>query len=133
MSLVTAAEVLAIMGEEDTVSCDAQIAVADLIVTEQLTGKGLSDALMTTVELYLAAHLTLLSLENGPLAKKMVNTSSEGYHDIYGPGLQSTRFGQTACMLDTSGTLSQMTASVVKPAMTAMFSVVGTQNTDPLW
>ncbi len=133
MALVTAAEVLAIMGESDETACDMQITVADTIVTEQLSNKGLSDATLTAITLYLSAHFTLLSVENGPLAKKMVNTSSEGYHDIYGPGLQATRFGQTACLLDVTGTLSQMTASVSKPAMTAMFSVVGTQNTSSLW
>jgi hypothetical protein len=61
------------------------------------------------------------------LTKKEVNTAVEMYRgEIYGPGFLSTRFGQTACMLDTTGTLSAMANGAGKAVLTALFETVGT-------
>jgi hypothetical protein len=129
MPLVTAAEVRAAMGEPDTTECDMFIAVADVMVSEQLASASLTLLTKKNICLYLAAHLTLLSKENGPLAKKMIMDVTEGYHDVYGPGLMSTRFGQIAVMLDTSGTFAALSQQAAKPRLPALFTVVGSNST----
>lgn len=132
MPLVTPQQVLQLTGEASTVDCTMQIDVADTIVQENLVPLALfSAATLANIELYLAAHLLLVSLENGPLVKKEVNTAVEMYRgEVYGPGFLSTRFGQTACMLDTSGTLSAMANGATKPMLAAMFEVVGNNPAD---
>lgn len=105
------------------------------MVDENLVGKGLSEVTLTHIELYLAAHFALLSLENGPLAKKMVGEANEGYHNVYGKGLLATRFGQQAILFDTTGTLSEIANRAQNTnRRTALFEVVGNNPaTDVQW
>lgn len=126
MALVTDLEVIAITGEGLSTDCELQISVADTIVTENLSGQGLTPATLKNIELYLAAHFVLLTVENGPLAKKALGEGVEGYHNVYGPGLMSTRFGQMAILLDTTGILAGQAQAAAKPKLTALFTVVGT-------
>lgn len=134
MARVTANEVRAIMGEPVATSVDAQIAIATTLVDDNLVGQGLSDAALKNIELFLSAHFTLLTIENGPLAKKMIGEASEGYHNVYKGGLLSTRFGQQAVMIDTSGILAALSDRSENPGRkTATFEVVGTTPTTTSW
>ncbi len=126
MARVTSTVVQGILGEPLTTNVDFAISVATLLVDENLVGVGLSDAALVNIEGYLAAHFQLLTMENGPLARKTIGETSEYYHDVYKAGFGSTRFGQAAMMLDTSGTLSQLAALAEKPMKQALFTVVGT-------
>lgn len=85
------------------VFCDT----AALIRSEDLSGVGLSDDRLDKVELYLAAHFACLTYENGGLTSKRIANSGESYLALgaYKQGLPSTRFGQAALSLDSSGTL----------------------------
>ena len=97
--------------------------IANIIRVEDFSTASLSPGRLDMIELNLAAHFAVVSQEYGGLTSQTVGTSEERYHifsdKLY--GLASTRFGQQALALDTSGVLSTMTASPLK----ALFRVVG--------
>lgn len=98
------------------------IELAALVVDEQMVGLGLSDERLKMIELYLAAHLASISIERGaPRRLRQGETVEEFFQDV-GPGLRQTRFGQTAMMIDTTGTLSDLSTGSGKPK--AQFRVV---------
>lgn len=100
----------------------------NVVPSAPLTGTGtISNATLKFIELMLAAHFTLLTVENGPLAKKMVGDASEGYHHVYKGGFLSTRFGQQAVAMDPTGILAQLSDKSENPGRkSALFTVVGT-------
>lgn len=117
MPLVTDAEVKALIAT--TRDTTPFIASADLIVSENLAGLGLSDDRLKQIELYLAAHFVAVTEERGGLKSKKIGEASEGYA-ISGRGFSLTRFGQQAIDFDTSGTLKGISSA----AYTARFMVV---------
>ena len=118
MALVTDAEVKEIIDtNRDTTPF---IDVADLLITESLSGKGLSNARLTKIELYLAAHFATVTEERGGLTRSGVGDAVEAYNVEPGKGLLSTRYGQQAIALDSSGTLT----SLSREALKAEFRVV---------
>lgn len=85
---------------------------ANMVVTEQLHGKGLSDARLKSIEKWLAAHFSLTLTERGGLSSSSVNLSKETYTDMVPrigqnapEGYLVTRYGKQAIALDTTGTL----------------------------
>ncbi len=111
MALVTDSEVKTVIDtSRDTTPF---ITVADLLVTEELSDKGLSDARLKQIELYLAAHFTAITTEKGGLVYQKMGDSEEQYDFKSGTGygLNLTRFGQQAMQLDTSGTLRGLISS----------------------
>lgn len=106
MALVTDNEVKALIDtERDTTPF---INIAHLVVSEQLSGKGLSTDRLTQIELYLAAHFTAVTEERGSLKSIKIGESTDTFDTMAGQGLKLTRFGQQAISLDTSGTLKSM-------------------------
>lgn len=97
--------------------------MAALIRTETLASAGLSAARLDLIELNLAAHYAIVSIERGGLTAQAVGQSNEHFHLISDKvyGLASTRFGQQALALDTSNSLTGMASSPLK----ALFTVVG--------
>lgn len=86
------------------------IQAATLLVDEKLAGKGLSEDLLKTLELFLAAHFAVLSIERGGLTVMKVGDALEEYQmrDIKAFGLASTRFGQQAIVMDPTNTLASL-------------------------
>ena len=97
-------------GQKDLTSF---IETANLLVDENLVGKGMSDALLKQVELYLAAHFAAINIERGGLMKSKLGDSEDTYSraDFKGSGLGLTRYGQQAIAMDNSGILGTMSAS----------------------
>lgn len=96
---------------------DAFIATATLMVDETLVGQGLSDARLIQIELWLAAHFVAVAEERGALLGSNKGESEEEYGVKVGEGLNMTRFGQQALMLDTTGLLAEQgTNTSVKKA-----------------
>jgi hypothetical protein len=95
---------------------------ATMIVDEELVGKGLSDNRLKFIELHLASHFTVLSIEKGGLTRQKLDEAEEGYRQDFTskPNLSMTRYGQQALALDTSGSLSKLDS----PAGKAEFRVV---------
>lgn len=99
------------------------IDTANLLVNEELASSGLSADRLKQVELYLAAHFAIVTLERGGLTRQKIGESEDFYQSWTNTelGLQSTRYGQQASMLDTSGKL----AALAKGTLRAEFRVVG--------
>lgn len=104
---VTADEVREIV--ETSITDDAlatnHITTANLIVDEHLATSGLSDDMLKRIELYLAAHYVALTEERGGLTRNKLGDGDESYANVYEAGYHSTRFGQTALSLDSTGLL----------------------------
>ena len=83
------------------------IDTANIIVTDLLAGEGLSDAKLAQIELYLSAHFVCM---NDPrIRNEEAGDALAAYQMIkVGTGLDSTSYGQTAMMLDTTGKLKEM-------------------------
>lgn len=82
---------------------------ADLIVGEQLEGRGMSVARLESIARYLTAHFITVLVERGGLTSQEVDNARETYGSPKeGAGLAMTRYGQQAIALDSSGTLKAM-------------------------
>ena len=110
-ALVTDAEVRAILdGVDPSLSLTPFIDQADMFITEDLAGKGLTALRLKNIELNLAAHYYTISKERGGLTLQRIGEAEERYGgvDISYTGFKSTRFGQQALAMDTSGTLQSL-------------------------
>lgn len=87
------------------------IADAGLIVSENLSGKGLSAGRLDLIHKYLAAHFVTLVEERGGLSRFKMGDASEEYAIQKGMGFAQTRYGQNALDLDTTGTLKGITST----------------------
>ncbi len=119
-SRVTADEVGELIDTDRTL--DSFIITASLIVTEELASAGHSNARLTQIELYLAAHFVALAEERGGLQRWQVGDSAELIANVYDKGFQMTRYGQQAMALDTSGALSAMSST--SKHLSALLTVV---------
>ncbi len=90
------------------------IETANSIVDERLVGtltpalSYLSDATLTQIEKYLAAHF--VALVDTPTSREGVSVISESVQQKVDLGLLYTKYGQQAVLLDATGTLRDMTA-----------------------
>lgn len=127
---VTSSEVhglLNSLGDQALIDLSAQIDAANLIVTEDLAGSGLSDDRQRLISLYLAAHFATITLYNGGLTHLETGQSVEKYVGTtqFDQGLTRTNWGQQAVILDGTGTLAQNAS----PKLKAEFRVVGSKMT----
>ncbi len=109
MTRVTSSEVKGLI--KTSFDVDPFIATSNLLVDESLVGQGLSDARLTQIELWLAAHFTAVAEERGALLASDKGDSEEEYGLKVGEGLNMTRFGQQALLLDTTGILADIGSS----------------------
>jgi len=79
------------------------ITTANTIVNSNLTGKGLSDNVLKQIEMWLSAHL-IASTYNRQAQSKKVGDAKDDYAKL-GMNFKSTTYGQTAILLDSSGSL----------------------------
>lgn len=97
------------------------ITTASLLVDEELVGTNQSSTRLKQIELYLAAHFAALTEEGAALTSTRTGKSEDEYAPgIFGESLRSTRFGQLAISLDTSGRLAMLSSTKGK----AVFRVV---------
>ena len=82
------------------------INTANILVTEYLAGEGPSDALLQEIETYLAAHF--VTLRDRRTATEGAGGVSFSYQGNFGMGLDSSQYGQTAQVLDSTGILSTL-------------------------
>jgi len=121
---VTAEEVREIISTEidDDVLDSSFIDTAHLFVDTHLTACTTNtEAILTKIELYLAAHFVSISDGGGALKYTKLGDAAESFDTSQlGAGLSSSRYGQTAIILDTCGTL----AGLAEPSKKAQFRVV---------
>ncbi len=104
MPRVTDDEVKAIIATD--LDTNAFIETATLIVDDQLSSRGFSVSRLKQIELYLAAHFT--TLRERQLVSEKFGNAAETYQGKTGMNLQSSNYGQTAIVLDISGSLYRM-------------------------
>lgn len=101
---------------------------ANLVVTSQLSDKGLDSSIQDEIAIYLTAHFATIGLDKGGLRRQRLGDGDESYKtpgdkDL---GFKSTLFGQQAMLLDSSGTLASMGAnSQTLPALFTVFGLSG--------
>lgn len=106
-------EVVSTSLSDDVVLATA-VDTAHLYVEEHLLTAGHSASILKKIEQFLAAHVLCLIEERGGLKGAKLGDSSEFLSDVYSDGFRSTRFGQLAIALDTSGTLVRLGAPTLK-------------------
>lgn len=123
MSLNTPTElrkILEVPGDVTDSSLQAFLDTAYLIVTENLSSFSYSDARLKAIENFIAAHFSLLLTERGGLTMSKTGESQEAYTNLsiraanVREGFMLTRYGQQAILLDTSGTLQNLSQNILK-------------------
>jgi len=95
------------------VDCSPFILAANLFVDQWLLTAGLSDALLTEIERWVAAHFTCM-LDPRERQKAMGDQRVEFEQGTLTEGLGWTRYGQQAMLLDTSGILTAVGTGTTK-------------------
>lgn len=115
-SRVTAGEVKEIIttSVSDDIVFTNHIATANLLVDTHLSISGLAGPVLKQIELYLAAHFVSLTEERGGLTRSKMGDADESYANVYKEGFRSTRYGQMALALDSTGTLTRTLQTRVK-------------------
>ncbi|TXH42042.1 MAG: hypothetical protein E6Q97_36495 [Desulfurellales bacterium] len=100
------------------------ITTAQLIVDEDLIGNSMSTERLDQIVLYLAAHFVCVTEERGGVTRSRLGDADESYRgiDSTAQGLSSTRYGQQAMILDSTGLLA---AKSTNGGLKAIFEVVG--------
>ena len=81
MAIITADDVKAIVDTTlEGTALDAFIAMADLIVNEDLAGKGLSNARQKEIKRWLAAHFVIIRTEKGGLEEAELGEAKQNYN-----------------------------------------------------
>lgn len=88
--------------EDDVI--EPYIDIANDLVTEKLTGMH-GDERLAIIEKFLTAHLIVTTRDRQATWQELGDARVR-YTDVFGEGLKSTTFGQTALLLDTSGILA---------------------------
>lgn len=129
MPRATDADVRALVEMQASTSTTLFITTASVMATEYLEGKGLSEELLTQLEIYLAAHFAVLAVERGGLTRDTMGQSTSGFNATNNrlQGLSSTRFGQTALLLDSTGSLKDTNPG----SRNALFRVVSGDDANP--
>lgn len=89
------------------------IAVANGILSAELSNSGLGAATMANIERWLTAHLIASTRERMGKSEKL-GEAAITYIGSFGIGLDSTPYGQTAKMLDSTGKLANMGKKSIK-------------------
>ncbi len=113
---ITAGELKEIIetSKSDTVLEESFIDTANTIIADQLEGKGLSAVILKKIELYLSAHLVAITEERGGIVVDHLSEATVRLADIYDTGFRSTRYGQVAISLDTTGSLVKMSTTKLR-------------------
>jgi len=83
------------------------ITTANLIVDEELVSFGLTEARLTEIEKYLAAHFACL--KDPRIAKEKIGDAENTYQVVKaGNGLEGTSYGQQVQLLDSTGRLADL-------------------------
>lgn len=105
---VKAEDVRDIIDDDNDINISPFVATANLLTTrlsEKDTESVLSAAMLLEIEKYLSAHFYE---HRDPLAaEKQTGKASAAFQGKFGMGLESTKYGQTAIMLDETGWLKK--------------------------
>ena len=118
MARTTLAAVRVILGDHleiGDVDLFAHVSAANDLVTAELATSGLSDTHLANIEKYLAAHFaTVADLPPG-VDEQTIDRDEEVFSKA--EGLKKTHFGETAMLMDSTGTLSRAGTAPVSLAV----------------
>lgn len=135
ISLSTLRSMVPIPAQSEEQDLQPYADMAALVRLEDLAASGMTSARLDQIEICLAAHFAIIGLEYGGLAAQKVGTGADTYKpiDSKSVGYSSTRWGQQALTLDSSGILLKKGNAKLH----ALFSVEGSQrvsqNDEWLW
>ena len=110
----TVKEVVPTELSDETVTSN-MIDTANVFVNTHLVpAAGHSSLILEKIELYLAAHFVALTEEQGGITRSKLGDADESFANVYEAGFKSTRFGQQALALDTSGILVRIAQTNLK-------------------
>lgn len=102
----------------DTDLTDPRIQVfingANAVVTKNLGNSSLGEDLLTEIERWLSAHFISCFEDNRQAIKQKAGPVEQIFSDIFGMGLDSSTYGQTAKSMDPTGKLSDLGMKTVK-------------------
>ncbi len=84
---------------------------ANLLITDKLSAAGFSAEYLAVIETWLAAHFAAVSERE--VRTEQLGDANVTYTGKEGEGLNATRFGKQAKVLDTSGILAKLGAKQV--------------------
>lgn len=128
MARITTAELLQIIpNNADTPTLESFIAIANEMVNTELGGSSLSEDRKKSIELYLAAHFAVVTVEKGGIMQRKIGDAQDTYQSYNSRnaatlGLVATRYGQQVLFLDTTGKFAAISTKPVK----AQFKVYST-------
>lgn len=100
---------------DDDVILSNMIDTANVFVNEHLVpDAGHSDLILEKIELYLSAHFVALTEEQGGITRSKLGDADDSFANVYEAGFKSTRFGQQALAIDTSGILNRVASTTLK-------------------
>ncbi len=108
MARVTDAEVKEII--TTSITTTAHITAANLLVTEHLASKNISDALLKEIERWLAAHFVAMTDPREHEVSVGTYEARAVFEGRTAMGLDHSRYGQQVKLLDPSGTLMNIGA-----------------------
>jgi hypothetical protein len=85
---------------------EAYISIASSMVDDVAAVGGVSADRLTEMERWLTAHLIAVTKERRPVEEEIGNDTAVKFANVFGPGLQSTEYGQMTSQLDPTGTLA---------------------------
>lgn len=123
MARTTAEKVKAIIEttQLDATVTDYFIPPANRMVTQVLGGKGLSTAILTDIETWLAAHLLAISVEKQAMKVK-IGDAADTYNGKTDMGLNASMYGQMVITLDTTGSFAAIANGKVPVSFKAITS-----------
>lgn len=92
--------------EYDNERIEAYIEIASSMVDDVAAVGGVSADRLTEMERWLTAHLISVTGERRVVEEEIGNDTAVKFADVFGPGLQSTDYGQMTSQLDPTGTLA---------------------------
>jgi hypothetical protein len=99
------------------------------VVDENLLGSALSQSMIDLIATYLSAHFFVLSVEGGGRTYVRAGQSETRFKTSGGAatyGFMATRFGQSACGMDSTGSLARLSAAIPVKFDVQSFSAVRT-------
>ena len=118
MARTTTTEVKAIL-DTDLTDLDAFILPAGQLVDRVAAAdSSLAAAILEEIECWLAAHFA--SMRDQRAAKSTIGPTSFTYEGKTGMGLEFTRYGQMALLLDSTGTLVKLGKQLLKASVTSL-------------
>jgi hypothetical protein len=90
---------------------------ANALIKKHLLDKELGDTLLSSIGNWLTAHFASAAKYRQSVREKIEDGAEEEYNRINQYGLNSTTYGQQACLLDASGTLTNLSERKVRASI----------------